>query len=153
MYDFIVVGAGSAGSLVAGRLAENGANVLVLEAGGRDTSILIHMPAGFQKLLVHGQFLFPYETVPQSQLDGRARSLPVGKGLGGSSSLNAMCWVVGQRRDYETWQTAVGSAAKWSFDDLLPHFRKIEANQLLDNEFHGSSGPVRVSFLLISTRN
>lgn len=95
MYDFIVVGAGSAGSLVAGRLAENGANVLVLEAGGRDTSILIHMPAGFQKLLVHGQFLFPYETVPQSQLDGRARSLPVGKGLGGSSSLNAMCWVVG----------------------------------------------------------
>nr|WP_206117056.1 GMC family oxidoreductase N-terminal domain-containing protein [Rhizobium laguerreae] len=63
MFDFIVVGAGSAGSLVAGLLAESGANVLVLEAGGRDTSILIHMPAGFQKLLVHKQFLFPYETV------------------------------------------------------------------------------------------
>ncbi len=146
MHDFVVVGAGSAGSLVAGRLAETGANVLVLEAGGRDTSMLIHMPAGFHKLLVHGRFLFPYETEPQSQLDGRARSLPVGKGLGGSSSLNAMCWVVGQPRDYDAWQAAAGSEAKWSFDDLLPHFRKIEANQLLDNEFHGNSGPVHVSF-------
>lgn len=146
MYDYIVVGAGSAGSLVAGKLAESGAKVLVLEAGGRDTSMLIHMPAGFQKLLVHGRFLFPYETVPQAQLDNRVLSLPVGKGLGGGSSLNAMCWVVGQPRDYDAWQAAVGNTGNWSYADMMTHFRKIEANQLLDNEFHGNSGPVRVSF-------
>lgn len=146
MYDYIIVGAGWAGSLVAGKLAEAGARILALEAGGRDTSMLIHMPAGFQKLLVAGQFLYPYETVPQAQLDGRPRSLPAGKGLGGGSSLNAMCWVVGQRKDYQDWQAAVGNTGDWSYDNLLRHFRAIEGNQLFSDEFHGSSGPVRVSY-------
>jgi choline dehydrogenase-like flavoprotein len=145
MYDFIVVGSGSAGSLIAGKLARSGANVLVLEAGGADSSMLIHMPAGFQKLLVKGKFQFPYETVPQMQLDGRARSLLVAKGIGGGSSLNAMCYVVGQPRDYDAWQAAVGQTGNWSYSDLLPYFRGNEANDLFSDTYHGTNGPVRVS--------
>jgi choline dehydrogenase len=146
MYDFIIAGAGSAGALVAAELVRSGARVLLLEAGGRDSSLLIHMPAGFQKLLAAGRFLYPYETTPQTQLDGNPRPMIAAKGLGGGSSLNAMCWVVGQPRDYEGWSAAAGGTEAWSHTDLLPHFRKIEANTLLDNEYHGASGPIRVSY-------
>ena len=140
MYDFIVVGAGSAGSLVAGQLAQRGARILVLEAGGPDCSMLIHMPAGFQKLLVGGKFQFPYETVPQKQLDGKSRSLLVAKGIGGGSSLNAKCYVVGQPRDYDTWQKAVGNTGKWCYSDPLPYFRANESNDLFSDAFSWNAG-------------
>ncbi|MCJ2094556.1 GMC family oxidoreductase N-terminal domain-containing protein [Methylobacterium sp. J-072] len=145
-HDVIVVGGGSAGSLIAGRLAaETDAEVLLLEAGGRDTDPLIHIPAGFAKLLQHGWFLWPYETVPQAQLDGRPRPVQQGKGLGGGSSINAMAYVRGQPEDYEHWAEAAGGTGAWSWQDLLPHFVAMEGNDLLAGPWHGTDGPLKVS--------
>ena len=145
-YDVIVVGGGSAGCLIAGRLAqETDAKVLLLEAGSRDTNPLIHIPSGFSKLLQYGWFLWPYATVPQAQLDGRPRPLQQGKGLGGGSSINAMVYVRGQRRDYQGWQDAVGTTGQWSYDDLLPHFIGMEGNDLFAGPLHGTDGPLKVS--------
>ena len=145
-YDVIVVGGGSAGCLIAGRLAqETDAKVLLIEAGGHDTNPLIHIPSGFSKLLQYGWFLWPYMTVPQAQLDGRPRPLQQGKGLGGGSSINAMVYVRGQRRDYQRWQDAVGTTGQWSYDDLLPHFVGMEGNDVFAGPLHGTDGPLKVS--------
>lgn len=144
-YDVIVVGGGSAGCLVAGRLAvETDAEVL-LEDGGRDSNPLIHIPGGFAKLLEYGRFLYPYETVPQQALDGRQISLQQGRGLGGGSSINAMAYVRGQARDYDNWATAAGGSDEWSFDDLLPHFVGMEGNDILSAPWHGAEGPLKIS--------
>ncbi|QYE35646.1 GMC family oxidoreductase N-terminal domain-containing protein [Polymorphobacter sp. PAMC 29334] len=145
-YDVIVVGAGSAGCIVAGRLAaETEARVLVLEDGGRDWSPLISIPAGFSKLLEYGQFMYPYETVAQQHLGGRRIPLVQGRGLGGSGSINAMVWVIGQPRDYDAWQVAAGDGSAWSFADVLPHFRAMEGNEVFAGPTHGADGPVTVS--------
>ena len=145
-YDVIVAGGGSAGCLIAGRLAqETDAKVLLIEAGGHDTNPLIHIPSGFSKLLQYGWFLWPYMTVPQAQLDGRPRPLQQGKGLGGGSSINAMVYVRGQRRDYQRWQDAVGTTGQWSYDDLLPHFVGMEGNDVFAGPLHGTDGPLKVS--------
>lgn len=145
-YNVIVVGGGSAGCLIAGRLAgETQAEVLLLENGGSDINPLIHIPGGFSMLLQYGQFLYPYETVPQRALNGRRVALQQGRGLGGGSSLNAMVYVRGQARDYEKWVTATGGNGAWSFADLLPHFIAMEGNDILSAPLHGSNGPLKIS--------
>ncbi len=144
-YDVIVVGGGAAGSLVAGRLAaETDASVLLLEADGQDWNHLIHMPAGFSKLLHHEMFLYLYATVPQMQLDGRPRSLEQGKGLGGGTSINSMCYVRGQRADYDRWDKVLDGVGGWSYADLLPHFCAMEGNDIFAGPYHGETGPLKV---------
>jgi len=145
-YDYIIVGAGSAGSALAGRLSEDpNARVLLLEAGGRDWHPFIHMPAGLAKLIDVGRINWGYETEPQPQLDGRRLYWPRGKVLGGSSSINAMCYCRGHRKDYDGW--AASGADGWSFDDVLPYFLRSEDQENGASAFHGTGGPLAVQNL------
>jgi len=119
-YDYIVVGAGAAGCVVANRLsADPSTTVLLLEAGGRDWSPLIHMPVGFTKL-TSPAYNWGFETVPQPQLDNRPMWYPQGRTLGGSTSINAMIYIRGQREDYDHW-AELGND-DWSYDKVLPFF-------------------------------
>jgi choline dehydrogenase len=141
-YDYIIVGAGSAGCVLANRLsADPTVKVLLLEAGGRDTSPLIHMPAGIGRL--GPSVNWGYETVPQPAMSGRRMYWPRGKTLGGSSSINAMVYIRGQPQDYDQWRQ-LGNVG-WSFDDVLPFFRKAENNERIKDAFHGVGGPVNVA--------
>jgi choline dehydrogenase-like flavoprotein len=116
-YDIIIVGAGAAGCVVASYLAEHtDASIALIEAGDMDRDPFIHIPAGFAKMLAHDRHVWKYETVPQH---GTKRAYRSGKVLGGGSSINAMCYVRGQIRDYAAWQDAVGDTGKWSYEDLL----------------------------------
>jgi choline dehydrogenase len=142
-YDYIVVGAGAAGCVVASRLTENpGTSVLLLEAGGRDWSPLIHIPVGFTKL-TSPSVNWGYETVPQKHLNNREMWYPQGRTLGGSTSINAMIYIRGQREDYEKW-AALGNH-DWGFEQVLPFFRRAERNERLNDEFHGSDGAMNVA--------
>lgn len=134
--DYIVVGAGSAGSVVAGRLSENSqTRVALLEAGGSDRNIFISMPAGFLQLMETGEVDWGYATIPQRNLGGRRIHSPRGKVLGGSSSVNGMVYVRGDRSDFDHW-AQLGNRG-WSFEDCLPYFQKSE------NFEAGSGGPAR----------
>jgi choline dehydrogenase len=142
-YDYIIVGAGSAGCVLANRLsADPGRKVLLLEAGGRDWSPLIHMPAGIAKL-GSPRVNWRYETAPQPAMAGRRMYWPRGKTLGGSSSINAMVYIRGQPGDYDQWRQ-LGNAG-WSYDDVLPFFRAAENNERLHDAFHGQGGPLNVA--------
>lgn len=140
--DYIVVGAGSAGAALAARLSEDPAvSVLLLEAGGPDTKLELHVPAAFSKLF-RGPYDWNYDTVPQPHLDGRTIYWPRGKTLGGSSSLNAMMWVRGFAADYDEWADAAGPA--WSWESLVPYFRRVERTEGEAHETHGTDGPQSV---------
>jgi choline dehydrogenase-like flavoprotein len=143
MFDYVIVGAGSAGCVLAARLSEDASvNVALLEAGPADQSALIHCPAGIAALGKTGKFSWGLETVPQPGLNGRRGYQPRGKVLGGSSSINAMIYVRGQPEDYDGW-AAAGNLG-WAWADVLPYFKKSEHNERGANGLHGTGGPLNV---------
>jgi choline dehydrogenase len=142
-FDYIVVGAGSAGCVVASRLSEDpNSSVLLLEAGGTDKRLSISMPLGFLKTIFDPRLSWGDIGEPEPNLDGRRIWIPRGKVLGGSSSINGMFYMRGHPNDFDTW--AQMGARGWSYDDVLPYFRRMEDSWRGENEYHGVGGPLRV---------
>ena len=143
MYDYIIVGAGSAGCVLAARLSEDpDTSVLLLEAGPADTADNVHIPLGVTALS-HTAMDWDYSTGCEPHCDGRRIYLPRGRTLGGSSSTNAMVYIRGNRADYDAWRDA--GCTGWGFDDLLPYFKRAEDNERGESELHGVGGPLTVA--------
>ncbi|MFP5307476.1 MAG: GMC family oxidoreductase [Gammaproteobacteria bacterium] len=143
-FDFVIVGAGSAGCVLANRLSADGRHrVLLLEAGGRDWNPWIHVPLGYGKLFNDASVNWLYQSEPQPQLNGRRIAVPRGRVLGGSSSINGLVYVRGQREDFDAWRDA-GNVG-WGYDDVLPYFIRSEDQQRGANPYHGVGGPQAVS--------
>jgi len=143
-FDYIVVGAGSAGCVLANRLTASGRHrVLVLEAGPEDRNLWIHVPLGYGKLFKDRRHNWLYESEPQEHMDGRRIVQPRGKVLGGSSSINGLIYIRGQREDYDLWRQL--GLAGWSYDDVLPYFRRAEDQCRGEDAYHGVGGPLSVA--------
>ena len=142
-YDYIVIGGGSAGSVVASRLSENpDVTVLLLEAGGRDRHPLYHLPAGFAKM-TKGIGSWGWDTVPQRHMQNKVFRYTQAKVIGGGSAINAQIYTRGNAQDYDDWRQM--GCEGWGYDDVLPYFKKAEDNDTYDNDFHGVGGPLGVS--------
>ena len=142
-FDYIIIGAGSAGCVLANRISSNPKNkVLLLEAGGKDTNPWIHIPGGYFKTMHNPETDWCFNTEEEPFCDNRKMTYPRGKTLGGSSSINGMLYIRGQSNDYNYWRQ-LGNVG-WSWDDVLPYFKKSEDFQFGKNEFHGSGGPLKV---------
>ncbi len=145
-FDYIIVGAGSAGCVLANRLTASGRyRVLLLEAGPSNWHPWLHIPLGFGRLFTDRRYNWCYETEPQAECHNRNVIAPRGKVLGGSSSINGLIYIRGQAEDFDHWRQ-LGNAG-WSFGDVLPYFRKAENNERGADEFHGTGGPLGVSDL------
>src|SRR5690554_4527058 len=145
-YDYLIVGAGSAGCVLANRLSADPANrVCLLEAGPDDNSLFIRIPAGIIAMMRSNKRNWRYYSVPQKALNNRQVYVPRGKTLGGSSSVNAMCYTRGHRWDYDHWASLGNSG--WSWDDVLPIFRRSEHNERGADTFHGIDGPLNIADL------
>ena len=145
-FDFIIVGAGSAGCVLANRLTASGRHrVMLLEAGPSNLHPWLHIPLGFGRLFDDSRYNWCYATEPQAECHNREVIAPRGKVLGGSSSINGLIYIRGQAEDFNYWRQ-LGNAG-WSFDDVLPYFRKAEDNERRADEFHGADGPLSVSDL------
>ncbi len=144
MADYIIVGAGSAGCVLANRLsADPTIEVVLLEAGGRDSSPFIHMPAGYRQLMISGAVDWGYRTSPQKHCYDRSFHWPRGKVLGGSSSINGMVYIRGHASDYDRW-AQLGNRG-WSYAEVLPYFKRAESWEHGEDEYHGGGGPLRTS--------
>ena len=143
-YDFIVIGAGSAGCVLANKLSENPAHrVLLLEAGPRDSYPWIHIPIGYYKTIFHPVLSWGYQTEPDAGINGRSIIWPRGRVLGGTSSINGLVYIRGQKEDFDHWRQ-LGNAG-WSYNEVLPVFKAVENQQRGANDFHGSDGLLQVS--------
>ena len=144
-YDYIILGAGSAGCVLANRLSESGEHsVLIVEAGPMDKKLLIHIPAGVHSVYKDPGINWNYESEVETELEQRNIELPRGKVIGGSSSINSMVYMRGHPRDYDRWNDTLGLKG-WSYAECLPYFRAGETSERGENEWRGGSGPLGVS--------